>query len=439
MRHCCSLSLLALIAVAIPAQDLIWPGFRGPARNGVAAAANPPVKWSDEKNVRWKAELPGPGSASPIIVGDRVYVACYSGYGIQIDDHGDKKDLKHHLVCIDRKTGKVVWDRAIPSPLEKDARRVQITEHGFASPTPICDGRAIYAYFGHAGIVAVGLDGNVLWKTGVGTPSKDAPPPTNTVVRKGQTLSLRWGAGASPVLHENLVIVNASEESNSVRAYDKKTGKLVWHKESSNLEGSATSPVVVGSGDTSVLVIVLAGEIWGLAPKTGKPLWSVETKSRGGMCPTPVADGSRVYAFGGGDDSYAINFDPTSDDAEKTRIAWKSAKLDICSPTLHADRLYLVSTQGFGSVLDTKTGDILVPRARLDGRTGSIYASPTLANGRLYIATRKRGVYVYSARDFKLLSRNELTDDTRFDASPAVAGKELYLRSEKYLYCIASS
>lgn len=414
-----------------------WPGFRGPARDGVARA-KPPLEWGDTENLTWRVELPGPGSSSPIVLGDRVYVACYSGYGAHLDDGGDPEKLVHHLVCVDRANGELLWDTAVPGPLAAAARQVQLSEHGFASPTPITDGESIYAYFGRAGVAAISLEGEVLWQADLGVPNPDAKAPTNSVERGGQVIPLRWGSAASPLLYENLVIVNCSEESNSIRALDKASGDLVWKRESSNLEGSAISPMVVENGDESVLVIALGGEVWGLEPASGDLIWSIETGTRGGMSPTPVADAALVYVFGGEGKSHAIRFARAAavdaDGNEADRVAWTGENVGIPSPVLHDGKLFLVETNGTASCLDAKDGKTLFT-GRLDGRTSSIYASPVLADGRLYVVSRKRGTFVYSADGkFELLARNELTDDSQFNASPAMVGDEVYLRSDKFLY-----
>jgi len=420
-------------------QDPDWPGFRGPTRDGIAAHARPPLEWGDQTNVRFRTPLPGPGSSSPIIVGDRVYVTCYSGYGAHLEDGGDRAELKHHIVCVNRKDGSILWDRVIPGPLKRDARQMVLNEHGFASPTPECDGERIYVYFGRAGVVAVDLDGEVLWRTDMGVPTPDAPSATNSVERNGRRISLRWGSAATPVLFEDLVIINASEESNSIRALNRMTGALVWKRESADLEGCAISPIITGAGDAAVCVMVLAGQIWGLDPRTGEQVWSVSTESRTGMCPTPVADAERVYTFGGTGDGVAVRFARDLAGAEGEaldRVAWRGPNVGVPSPVLHGGRLFSVDSRGMGKCFKASDGNVLFSE-RLEGRTGGIYASPVLADGRLYVVSRKKGTFVYSADGkFALLARNQLSDDSQFNGSPALSGDELYLRSDKHLFCI---
>jgi len=438
-RLCLAVALPAILSLTAPqaaAQQQSWPGFRGPHHDGVARGAHPPTTWSDDENVRWKVELPGPGSSSPIAAGGKVYVASYSGYGNHLGDGGAKEKLVHHLSCYALSDGEHLWTTDVPGPLEHDARQMQLNEHGFASPTPILDGDRVFAYFGRAGVVAFGLDGEILWRTELGEPSPDAAPATNQVVRNGQALSLKWGFAASPVVHDGMLFVNCSEESNSIRALDCATGDLVWKYESANLEGTAVSPAILGEGDDAVLVMVLGGEVWGMVPATGEFLWKVETETAGGMSSTPVSDGELAFVFGGDDISYALRY--ARDVGDESRIAWTSKSVAIPSPILHEGKLLAIRSNGFGLCVDAASGEVLHD-ARLDGRTGGVYASPVLADDRLYVVSRKRGTFVYSADGtFELVAHNELGDDSQFNASPALVGSLLLLRSDKFLYCIGS-
>lgn len=437
--------LIALLASTAICQGPNWPGFRGPKLDGVSLDARPPLRWGDEENIRWQADLPGPGSSSPVIADGRVYVASYSGYGKYLDDGGDKAKLVHHLSCFSQTDGKELWSKGVPGPLEHEARQMQLTEHGFASPTPVVGDGAVFCYFGRAGVVAFSLTGEQLWRTDLGEPDLKAPAASNAVVQKGQTLSLKWGFAASPILHDGLLIVNCSEESNSIRALNQKTGELVWQHESANLEGTAITPVVFGKQDAAVLVMVLGGEIWGMNPMTGAFFWKITTATTGGMSSTPIVDGDIAYAFGGDDVSYAIRWartlpdvDTETEDKETTdpRIVWTSKSVAIPSPSLYQGKLLAVRSNGFGLCLDPKTGKVQHDK-RLDGRTSGVYASPVVANERIYVVSRKKGTFVYSTDGkFKLLAKNVLSDGAQCNASPALSGSQLLLRSDKSLYCI---
>jgi outer membrane protein assembly factor BamB len=443
MRTAAFVSILSA-SLAVPClgqeADLAWPGWRGPQRDGIARGARPPLKWNADENLAWRTELPGPGSSSPIVAGDRVYLTCYSGFGAHVEGGGEREALRQHFVCLERATGKLVFDKRVEGKLRGAPPRVQVAEHGFASPTPITgDGETFYVYFGDAGLFAFDRTGEVRWQADLGAPDPEAPVATNQVVQKGKVIPLRWGTASSPLLFEDLVIVNASEQSNSIRAFDKKAGKLVWKHESSNLEGCSTSPALAGPADARVLVIVLGGEVWGMDPRSGKVLWSVETGTRGGMSPTPVADEQVVYALGGGGEGFALRV-AAELSAGSERVVWKGPNQDIPSPILCGERLLLVQTNGTALSVLAKDGTTEF-KERLEGRTAGIYASPVLVEDRLYVVSRKRGTFVYSADGkFTLLAHNELDgDESQFNASPAVAGGELFLRSDRYAYCVRGS
>ena len=233
------------------------------------------------------------------------------------------------------------------------------------------------------------------------------------------------------------MIVNASEESDSIRALNKRTGETVWVRPSAKLEGSSISPMIAGSGDNAVLVVPLASEVWGLVPETGEVLWQIDTETATGMVPTPVADDAVVYTFGGSGKSHAVRFArKLPQDSE--RVAWSSKQnLGIPSPLLHDGKLFLCKSDGTATCLRAADGEVLF-RGRLDGRTGKIYASPTLCGDRIYLVSRERGTYVYKADEtLELLAHNTIdSDESRFDGSPAIVGDRIYLRSQKFLYCI---
>jgi len=169
-----------------------------------------PVTWSAGERIAWKANLPGPGSSSPIIVGDRVFITCWSGYG---DGSGGSMDkLKRHLLCLSKADGKILWDKTVPAVQPEDEYTGFITEHGYASNTPTSDGTRVFVFFGKSGALAFDFDGKQLWQTSLGTNSN----------------SRRWGSAASPILYKETVIVAAMDEGGAVVALDKTTGKQVW-------------------------------------------------------------------------------------------------------------------------------------------------------------------------------------------------------------------
>ena len=196
-----------------------WAQFRGPGGQGVANVAGLPVTWSDDEHLAWKAPLPGPGASSPIAYGDQIVVTCYSGYGIDREAPGRLEDLRLHVVCFNKQDGSPRWNRVI-QPVQPEAETVR--DHGYAAATPVTDGERIYVFFGKTGVIALDLAGNVLWQRSVGTQTHN------------------WGSGTSPVLFEDLVIVNASVESGSLVAIEKSTGKIIWQAE--GMERSWSTP-----------------------------------------------------------------------------------------------------------------------------------------------------------------------------------------------------
>lgn len=237
-----------------------WLRFRGPAGSGISGETKSiPTQWSPTANLAWKTELPGPGVSSPIVVGDRVLVTCYSGYGLQRNDPGDIKYLKRHLVCLDAASGEKKWQRDVAAKLPEDPYSgIGVTAHGYASHTPVSDGKLVFAFYGKSGVYAYDLDGNELWNSDVGTESDP----------------WKWGTSSSPILYGDLVIVTASAESQAIVAMDKTTGKEVWRQEAEGLDGMWGTPLLVRIDDSRTdLVMSVAKEVWGLNPETGKLRW----------------------------------------------------------------------------------------------------------------------------------------------------------------------
>jgi outer membrane protein assembly factor BamB len=233
-----------------------WTRFRGPNGSGVSTETDPtPTTWSATENLKWKVPLPGPGSSSPIIVGDKIFVTCWSGYGVEGNEDADQSKLKRHLICLDKTSGKIIWDKSVPAALPEDDYGGMFAEHGYASHTPVSDGKNVYVFFGKSGALAFDLEGKQLWQTKVGDGLDGR----------------RWGSSSSPVLYKNLLIVTASAESQAIVGLDKETGKEVWRAEADGLASTWGTPVLVElEGDNAELVIGVPYEFWGMNPNTGK-------------------------------------------------------------------------------------------------------------------------------------------------------------------------
>jgi outer membrane protein assembly factor BamB len=277
--------------------------------------------------------------------------------------------------------------------------------------------------------VAFDLAGKKLWQTGLGTESNHK----------------NWGSASSPILYKDFVIINASEEGRAIFALEKATGKIAWKAEGSALSSSFGTPVLVEGEGRTDLVFSLPGELWGLNPDTGKLRWFAETGLPGNIAPSVVAGDGVVYACGGFPKLGAIAVRTGGKgDVTNTHVVWSgSISTYVPTPVLHDGRLYFVSDSGFATCLDAKTGGMIykerLPGASATGRGGKpFYSSPVLANGALYAVSRQNGTFVLDAKpEFKVVGQNKLTgDDSQFNATPAIADGQLFLRSNRALYCI---
>ncbi len=430
-RSAFSLALVTLLATASaePASTATdWPQFRGPGGSGIAAGATPPTTWSDTSNLKWKTELPGPGSSSPIIVGEKVFVTCWSGYGD--GSGGGPENLKRHLLCLDRASGKIVWQKTVAAEKDVDAYEGFLQQHGYASSTPVSDGRNVYVYFGKAGALAFDTDGNQLWQVVLGTDSN----------RK------HWGSASSPILHQDKVIINASEEAHAVFALDQATGKQLWKAEGATLENVFGTPMLAQSGTQTDVLLAVPDELWALNADTGKLRWYVETGLSGNIAPSVVVGDGMAYAFGGFPKLAAVAVRlGGKGDMTKTNLAWSSYNSSyVPTPVLQAGKLYFASDAGFATCLDAKSGELVfkerLPGASASGRGKPFYASAVLANENVYAVSRRNGTFVFAAQPgFKLVAQNKFSgDDTDFNAAPALSGRQLFLRSNRTLYCIES-
>ncbi len=417
MRRSISIVPAVLLLAACQVQAGDWPRFRGPDGSGTSAETNLPLTWSASENIAWTTPLPGPGSSSPIVVGDRVFVACYSGYGIPGLRNADKSDLRLHVVCVDRESGEVIWDQSMPASRAERDYRGFVMEHGYASATPASDGQAVYAFFGCSGVVAYDLEGKRLWTTSVGNGTHN------------------FGSGTSPIVFEDLVIVNASVESGALVALNRSNGNPVWRVDGVRM--SWNTPLVLNLPDgRQELVFNMRGQAIGVDPASGRRLWRCEAINDY-ICPSLVAHEDVVFATGGRRNvCVAIRAGGKGDVSDTHRLWTAPAGSNVPSPTYFEGHLYWVNDRGQAFCVDAQTGEV-VTRRRLPN-AGRVYASVLIADGRIYAVTRERGTFVLSADpEMKQLAHNTIAGDrTRFDGSPAVSDGTLYLRSNKALYAI---
>lgn len=426
----------------LAAED--WTQFRGPSGSGVSSDTKTPVTWSDTENLKWKVPLPGPGSSSPIVLRDRVFVTCFTGAD---DANGSVERLQRHLLCLARDTGQQIWDAAIPAEQPEDPYQGMLVEHGYASHSPVTDGERIYVFFGKSGVLAFDLEGKKIWQTAVGKESG----------RMG------WGSGASPILYKDLVIVNASDESQAICALNKATGVQVWKKEAAGLENAYGTPAIVATPDgREELVVSVPGEVWGFQPDNGKLLWYAETRLDGTLSASVVARDGVVYTVGGrGRGQGCAVRTGGKGDVSSTNILWNTnSGASTPSPLLLGDHMYCVADNGQAMCVELKTGELIYReqlkglgsrgggddagggrRGGFGGRGAAVYASVVAADNKLYAVSRRNGTFVLAAKtQFEQLAHNRFeSDDSDFNASPAISNGQLFLRSNKFLYCVAAA
>jgi len=392
-----------------------WPQFRGPGGLGTSLAMALPTRWSDRENVVWKTEIPGTGASSPVVYGDRVFLTYQTGYAVDRKDSGDLNDLKRHVVCLDAAGGKVLWTWQAKTVLpEKKTPRYL----GYASSTPVADAERLYCFFGKSGVVALSHEGKPLWQTSVGEGTHG------------------WGSASSPVLHGDLVIVNAFVECGQLVALDKKTGKEVWR--AGELKESWNTPLLVPlpNGKTE-LVVAISGKILAFDPTTGKRLWWCDGH-RWYIVPSMVAHNGVVYCLSGkGVEATKAVRAGGRGDVSTTHVLWTAKKgSNVSSPLYHNGHIYFAHERtGTAYCLNAETGKV-VYEERLP-RTGGVYGSPILGAGKIYYLSRWGGTVVLAAKpEYELLAQNQLDGQRDILSCPAIAGNRLLLRMNRFLYCI---
>ena len=409
---------LAVFCLAAPAAADDWPEFLGPG--GAARSAEVvATTWDATTNVAWKVDLPGTGSSSPIIIGDKVIVTCY----VAGDDNA-----KRQVLCFDKNSGKPFWSLDFPIDYREDGYQGYITEHGYASNTPVTDGENVYVFLGKGGVHSISLDGKKNWSVDAGKESNGK----------------RWGSGASLILYEDSVIVNAAEEAEAIISLDKNTGKELWRQEAAMLALTYGTPRLVKLDDGSEeLVISVPGEIWSLNPTSGKLKWYAESPMTGNVSPSILVDGETIYSFGGYRDSGSIAVKAGGKgDVTDSNVQWTNRSSSyVATPLLADGRFYWIDDRGIAYCTSAKDGEIVYRERVGDLQSGRpVYASPVMIGMHIYVVTRRSGTLVYAPSDsFKTLAQNVIAgDDTDFNASPAVSDGKLYLRSNQSLYCIAN-
>jgi outer membrane protein assembly factor BamB len=392
------LAALALLGLATLAGAGDWTGFRGPGGSAVSQEKDLPIKWSRTEGIRYKVELPGRGLSNPVIANGRVYLTAASGY----------RERRLHVLCFEEATGKKLWERQFTSTGNTACN----PSTNMAAPTPVSDGKAVYALFATGDLAAIDAEGTLLWyRSLVG----DYPNLTNQV-----------GMATSPVLSGNVLLLALDNAGDSFAAgLDKRTGKNLW-KVKRPREINWVTPLVFSSAGKPAALFVTPAGATAFEPETGKVRWRYEPRGLSSI-PSPAQGEGLIFVPGG-----QVHALKPGDDGSTPEVVWKAGNITggFASPVYHKGRLYGL-TQVTVNCVNTSDGKE-VWKQRADG---PFWGSPVIAGDKLYaVNTKGRTFVVQLGEKPKLLARNDL-DDT-IHATPAVANGCIYLRSDKYLYCI---
>jgi outer membrane protein assembly factor BamB len=450
---------LSLMSPALhAAEGAHWPQWRGPAHDGTAPGTTPPVKFSETENLKWKVKLPGSGAATPIVWGDQIFVqtaipAGKKGEGAKPEavppppppaappqgegregggrrgggggggrGRGEAPTEVHQfvLLCLDRASGDVVWQKTVREEVPHEGHH---RDHGFSSHSPVTDGTHVYAWFGSRGLHCLDMKGEIKWSKDLG---------------KMQTRN-GFGEGSSPALSGDTLVVNWDHEgADFVAAFDKKTGDEKW-RQSRDEETTWTTPLVVEHEGKKQVVVCASKRIRGYDLESGREIWSCGGLT-GNVIPTPIVKDGVLYAMSGyrGAALLAIKLGRTGDLTDTDAVIWKHAKRTpyVPSAVLTGGRLYFHSgNDAYLSIFDAKDGKPLLDAERIPGMSG-IYSSPVAAAGHVYFTGRDGAVVVVKESD-KLEIVHTAKLNEAFEASPAIVGRELFLRGHGTLYCFA--
>ena len=426
--------LISNVAGALCAQD--WGHWRGPTGNSVAPNATPPTNWSDTSNVKWKVEIPGKGSGSPIVWGDKVFVvSAVSKASPQPDTDAQPQrgrgrgrrrggaplsETQFQLFCFEKNSGKEIWKKTAVTATPHQG--VHGTNN-FASASPCTDGEHIYAFFGSRGLFCYSMDGELQWK------KED--------FGKMQTRN-GFGEGSSPTIAGDKIVVPWDHEGQSaIFTLNKKTGKTIWKTDRDEPTNWSTPLIVNHNGKKQ---IVMNGQNYARAYdlETGEELWRCSGQTER-PCASAVADDGFVYIGSGYRGSFlgAFKLNGEGDIAGSENVAWTVNRdtPDVASPLLSDGRLYFFKARkGILSCFDAKTGKAHYQAQRVTGLR-EIYASPVAAGGYVFLTDRAgTTVVIKESDDFQIVATNSVGETV--DATPAPVGEQLFIRGEKHLFCI---
>jgi outer membrane protein assembly factor BamB len=425
------LAVLAFNAV-LPAQKTgpeFWPQWRGPGMSGISRSAQPPIEWSESKNVRWKVEIPGRGSASPIVWGERVYLLTAVPAAPDVADaHAPRGGLPNRglhrflVMALDRKNGKVVWQQ---TAREAEPHEAAHNDNGtWASSSAITDGEHVIAPFESQGIYAYDMNGKLVWQKDLGD----------------KFMRNTFGEGSTPALHrDRLFYVWDHQKGSFIVALNKRTGEELWRVARDEIDTWAT-PLVVEQGTTTHVIVPGMNKVRSYDAATGSILWETAGLTMNPI-PSPVYEDGLVFLTSGfrGNSFKAIKLEGAKGDITSTpSVVWTMDRDTpyVPSPLVYEGIVYFLKTNnGLLTAVDAKTGKPHYQAQRIEG-VPNVFASPVAAAGKIFIVGREGATAVVKPGPaFQVLATNTLDD--HFDASPALVDGEIYLRGVKSLYCVS--
>jgi outer membrane protein assembly factor BamB len=417
-----------------------WSQWRGPEGTGISTETNVPVEWNTNKNIKWKTAIPGRGHSSPIVWGNKVFLTT----DIEGEEVPGAKPVQHllegkvfvhpdsvganrkHLfkvLCFDRDSGKVLWEQTAYTGTVYDDRH---RKGSYAAPTPATDGSRVYAWFGGEGdgLYCYDFNGKLIWKNPV-----------------GKIASVGMGPGTSPLIYENLVVLQCDEDEGKnsfIIALDKKTGKEVW-KSARKVQASWSTPLIVKTAQRTELITSGNELIISYDPKTGKELWQAKGHGSNAI-PSPLQGHGMVFVYAGFPvkKTMAIKLGGSGDISGSPNVVWQYDKGTAYVPSsiLYGEYLYLMSDRGIVTCLDAKTGKIVYEGGRIPV-PATFTASPIAFDGKILLTSEDGDTYVIKAGPkHEILATNSVGEPVY--ASPAVSDGMVFIRGEKNLYCIGA-
>jgi len=443
MTHSHRVAIVSIwLSLAAAAHAQHWPSFRGPNGSGIADARPLPVTWDGEKsvNILWKTGVPGLGHSSPVVWGDRVFVTSaessaknldFNAKNAGIDPATDASIHQWRVYSLDKQTGRIIWSRTAHQGVPKVKRHVKATQ---ANATPVTNGRVVIAAFGSEGIYAYGMDGTLLWKQDVGIldPGYAGQP------------ELQWGYASSPVIHQNLVILQCDIQKNSfIVAFNLADGKQMWRVSRDELPAWSTPVIYQGPARTE---LVTSGSLYyrGYDPLTGKELWRLRDDTQVKV-PSPVVAHGLYFLSGGnprGRDFYAIraggngDLSIAADATSSQQVVWRKTRGSPYTPTplVYGDYLYVCNDNGVLTAYHARTGEQIYQN-RIGTTNSTFSASPIASAGRLYLSSEDGEVFVIKAGpEYELLSVNRMGEPLM--ATPAASDGMIVMRGQRHLFAV---